>query len=104
MLTLIGQKNHLTEAAKKRKNEKEKDIYTSIYFFFFFEKWILADKINMKVGNHPIQKIIYMVEHTPARFEEKKIVLLAGLRHVRLHYLADQHERKKYSKKSLTWI
>ena len=88
MLTLIGQKNHLTEAAKKRKNEKEKDIYTSIYFFFF-EKWILADKINMKVGNHPIQKIIYMVEHTPARFEEKKIVLLAGLRHVRLHYLAD---------------
>ena len=66
------------------------------------KKWILTDKTNTKVGKHPIQKIIYLVEHTPARFEEKKIVLLAGLRHVRLHYLADQRERKKYSKKSLT--
>ena len=83
---------------------KKKRTFIHPYTFFFFEKWILADKINMKVGNHPIQKIIYMVEHTLARFEEKKIVLLAGLRHVRLHYLADQRERKKYSKKSLTWI
>ena len=76
----------------------------STFFFFFFEKWILADKTNTKVGNHPIKKIICLVEHTPARFEEKKIVSLAGLRHVQLHYLADQRERKKYSKKSLTWI
>ena len=56
------------------------------------------------MGNHPIQKIIYLAEHTPARFEEKNIVLLARLRYVRLHYLADQCERKKYLKKSLTWI
>ena len=41
MLTLIGQKNHLTEAAKKRKNEKEKDIYTSIYFFFWRNGYLL---------------------------------------------------------------
>ena len=84
----------------KNKNKNKK----SGTFFFFFEKWILANKTNTKMGNHPIQKIIYLAEHTPARFEEKNIVSLAGLRHVRLHYLADQCERKKYSKKSLTWI
>ena len=84
----------------KNKNKKR----GTFFFFFFVEKWILANKTNTKMGNHPIQKIIYLAEHTPARFEEKNIVLLARLRYVRLHYLADQCERKKYSKKSLTWI
>ena len=93
-------KKKLWQAKYERKKQKQKEWY----FFFFFEKWILANKTNTKMGNHPIQKIIYLAEHTPARFEEKNIVLLARLRYVRLHYLADQCERKKYSKKSLTWI
>ena len=73
-------------------------------FFFFFEKWILADKLIKKREKHQIQKTLYLMEHSPTRFERIKIVSLVGLRRVLLHCLANLHERKKYSKKSLIVI
>ena len=61
----------------------------------------LTDILIKKKESHPIQKTLNLMEHTPTRFERLKSFSLVGLRHVLPQCLADLHERKKYSKKSL---
>ena len=43
------------------------------------------------------EKKKYLMEQNPSRLIKEKNVLLSRLRHMQLHYLAEQHKRKKNS-------